>query len=285
MIITDCHSQFGYYPISFSYPKKATLHKKKNLVSIIKPGTPYSFSSEDEYLAEYKNSYYGETFKKAGWDCFRHIEIMASGSIPLMADIRQVPKYTMALYPKNLMREAFINFHKNNEAPSEEVQKSFIEYFNQNLTSQAMVRYIFNMAKVNPNKVLFIDQSLPQTEDYLSILTLIGLKQVLGKNCFELFHTPYIYNSYIGETSTLYGRGFGYAKKIDMSEKSITSNLNGIDLIVLGSLARNLHLVEELEKTNIPLVYLYGEDLSPKMRNEEGIIHNSRATTFVREIY
>ena len=74
--------------------------EKKLLVSEVKPTVPYSYSDSRKYLTQYETSCYALTFKKGGWDCFRHLEIMGSGCIPLMPDAGQIPKYTMTHYPK-----------------------------------------------------------------------------------------------------------------------------------------------------------------------------------------
>ena len=56
------------------------------------------------------------------------------------------------------------------------------------------------------------------------------------------------------------------------------------DLLVVGSLGRNLELAHLVEQSKVPSIFLYGEDLPPSPM-ELDLIHNSNARTFVREIY
>ncbi len=293
MISEDCYKEKGYYPISFSYPKNPYLYIKEKLISDIVPqdiGTSshaYSFTEESAYLAEYQKSYYGITRKKAGWDCMRHLEIMVSGTMPLMSDAHLIPKYTMTHHLKELYIDIYERYQRTNEPPSKEELQLISANFINHLTCSAMAKYIMKSAGVTPKNVLFIDQSLPQTEDYLSMMTLIGFKQLFGQKCVEAFITPYLYDSYQMDTKTLYGRGFGYSKVLKANTISGLKNagdMHQFDLIVLGSVTRNPNLIEFLEKQNVPLVYLHGEDFTPQQTGYESLIHNSRAITFAREI-
>lgn len=290
----DCYKEYGFYPISFSYPKNSYLYIKNQLVSKIVPqnnqvlGYKYDYDNELDYLQEYQKSHYALTYKKTGWDCMRHLEILYSGTIPLMPDAEQIPKYTMTHHPKELYAQIYDRFQKTNEPPREEDIKIILANFNNNLTCKAMAQYVLNTININPKTILYVDESLPQREDYLSMMTLIGFKQLMGTRCVEAFITPYLYDTYTPSTKTLYGRGFGYSKtlpaKIISGAKGL-QDINSFDLVVLGNLRQNVHLLDILEKSNVPLVYLYGEDFSPAELGHLDLIHNSRSTTFVREIH
>jgi hypothetical protein len=41
----------------------------------------YAFSSEQAYYNDLKNSFYGITMKRGGWDCMRHYELAANGCV------------------------------------------------------------------------------------------------------------------------------------------------------------------------------------------------------------
>jgi len=287
-ISIDCFKQNGYYPISFSYPK---LHltpqtKFKSLSSII-PGVPYAYNSYDEYIEEYRSSILGVTHKKAGWDCFRHLEIMYAGSIPNMTDIEQVPEFTMMYYPKELLKVVSQEFQKNQRMPSATIQNQILEHFDEYLTTLRMVQNVLTLIGDQPKSVLFLDDAVVEAPDYLSMLTLVGLKQNFRTKCFTFSEPNYLYDDYSGDTSSLYGRGFGYTRVLEFNLKSIVPRnvrLNSFDLLVVGSLARNLDLAQLVESSTVPAVYLFGEDTPPN-QDELGLIHNSRAHTFVREIY
>jgi hypothetical protein len=47
-------------------------------------------------------SLFAVTFKKSGWDCMRHLEIMAAGALPVFTDIADLPAGTMAAYPREV---------------------------------------------------------------------------------------------------------------------------------------------------------------------------------------
>ena len=53
-----------------------------------------------------RHAMFGVTRSKAGWDCMRHLEIMAAGCIPFFTDLDELPSLTMQLYPKGLLQEA-----------------------------------------------------------------------------------------------------------------------------------------------------------------------------------
>jgi hypothetical protein len=75
------------------------------LVSAILPGYPYASDNEHQYYAKYADSYMALTHTKAGWDCLRHAEILASGSIPLMPDATDIPVFSMVHYPKSALKK------------------------------------------------------------------------------------------------------------------------------------------------------------------------------------
>lgn len=59
----------------------------------------HKFSDEDEYYYDLSRSWFGLTCKKGGWDCLRHYEIIASGTLLLFKDYDKKPKFCS---PQNL---------------------------------------------------------------------------------------------------------------------------------------------------------------------------------------
>jgi hypothetical protein len=107
------------WPVSFAYPTQKYEHyslnwaKTKNRdFSTILPHSPtahangYTFTSEAEYMEAYASSWFAVTYKKSGWDCMRHYEILASGSIPYFLDMDDLPLKTMANFPRRLVKRA-----------------------------------------------------------------------------------------------------------------------------------------------------------------------------------
>lgn len=98
----------GVYPIGFGIPEcklqKIDLTKKTQLIQKTAPfdsifeagksvnGSHYIFNDEDLYYKDMQSSWFGLTCKKGGWDCMRHYEIMACGSLLLFKDYDKKPE-------------------------------------------------------------------------------------------------------------------------------------------------------------------------------------------------
>ena len=66
------------------------------------PPTP---EGESAYLAQYRESFFGVTCKKGGWDCMRHYEILSQGCMPWFVDIFECPESCLVDSPKDLLRQ------------------------------------------------------------------------------------------------------------------------------------------------------------------------------------
>ncbi|MBI1314557.1 hypothetical protein GC176_24960 [bacterium] len=53
----------------------------------------YAFRDENAYRQNIASSYFAVTMKKAGWDCMRHYEIAASGTVMAFYRLRHKPKH------------------------------------------------------------------------------------------------------------------------------------------------------------------------------------------------
>lgn len=301
-IIEECASireATGCWPISFSYPRSIEMAqngatvRKRNFFSDIIPGRPYSFDDEGQYLRQYGNAYFALTHKKGGWDCFRHLEILATGCFPLMPDVSDVPSFTMVHYPKKAMAQIVDELPQLALADSSNLER-LAEFVRENLTTQAMVRYISEAVGIErDSRVLFVDEALKTKADYLSIFTLVGLKQLYGRNVTESSGVDYLYEDFTGDTKGLYGRGFGYSRVLSRScQNSLETRIAEIpdlsdkfDFIVVGSIARNYDLAQSLlqvfpsEKT----VWIHGED-KPPTRGEIAEFLRPGVHLFVREL-
>ena len=76
------------YPISFAIPEELVLSgppakEQSSGEGISRGNRKYRFGpgEQDAYYADYQRSYFGLTYKKGGWDCMRHLEIMANGTL------------------------------------------------------------------------------------------------------------------------------------------------------------------------------------------------------------
>jgi len=101
------------FPIGMSFPQNASsglirTQEKNKLLATVIPGESetYIFKNDSEsYFNDYKRSYFGMTWKKLGWDCRRHYEIIFSSCVPIFPDINECPPQTMTFFPKEICRE------------------------------------------------------------------------------------------------------------------------------------------------------------------------------------
>ncbi len=93
-------------PVSFAIPKSKVVkninQNPKHLLAPLIPGKldTYIYEKEKDYYDMYFNSLFALTYKKAGWDCLRHYEILANGCIPLFLDLENCPLETLKTLPK-----------------------------------------------------------------------------------------------------------------------------------------------------------------------------------------
>lgn len=95
----------NYRKINFGFPSEKiikVLPKKSKLFNthIVDPevkqnikgaSLDYAFAAEKDYYNDLKASKFGITTKKGGWDCMRHYEIAANGTVPCFRDLDKKP--------------------------------------------------------------------------------------------------------------------------------------------------------------------------------------------------
>jgi hypothetical protein len=281
------------YPISFSFPTDLVrpLTEKKKKYSKIVPGEPYSFTDPEKYLDEYAESQYAITMKKAGFDCMRHLEILAAGSVPIFKEPETIPERTMTHYNKEL-------FLKGEAATSEEWR----EHFEKHLTTKAMANYMMKtIGDPKVERVLFIDDALPGYIDYLSLFIAAGMKEIHGNKLDLLFELPYLYKDFTGSLDHHHGKGFNCTKFLEPSMKTkrdrneIARSLYAkeYDLVIFGSVFRgnNLKHLQQILNSGFDkekVVVCTGEDLNlSQLREKAGqLVQNLEDNFhfFVREI-
>ena len=114
------------HPLTFGIPSKHVqdaVQPKGRALSTVVPGdwstyaympredqTPQQRAQlERDYYIDMQRSFFGLTWKKGGWDCLRHIELLASGCLPLFTDIARAPRGVLSLYPKHVL-ELLLDF-------------------------------------------------------------------------------------------------------------------------------------------------------------------------------
>lgn len=290
-----CHKATGFWPLSFSFPTKELIRvgaPRESKLSPIIPGNPYTFHDQKEYYAQYQSSVFAITHRKGGWDCFRHVEILGSGAIPVMIDAAEIPENSMVHYPKALMRHVTNEISHGRVVPDEDIVTLFQVHFLNYLTTERMAAYVLKAANLQgAERILFVDRELPKRPDYMSLLTLIGLKQIHGARCVDAFPVPYLYESSKGTSAALSGRGFGYSHVLPSSARTsrVRSRLSiaarDYDAVVIGNIARNGPLAFSL-RDSFPAertVWIHGEDQPPSPR-EAYFLRASGTHTFVRSM-
>lgn len=99
-----------FKPISFAIPSENIVSKvpaKSIEMATMIPGDKrtYIYKNESDYNNGYQMAKFGTTFKKSGWDCMRHYEILANGCIPYFPGLEKLPSTTMVNFPKTILLE------------------------------------------------------------------------------------------------------------------------------------------------------------------------------------
>jgi hypothetical protein len=231
------------YPITFGIPEELVIHDafifKEDVVAAAVPGHPYRFHSQSQYFRQYRKSLVGITHKKGGWDCLRHYEIVAAGSLPYMPDVGGIPEGTMALWPKDLLNEVLelpgldhkMIANKNvandtlliNEAFNIDRYVSLLNRFTNYtlncLTTRAVAEFILSTVEVNTAKdlkILYITMQDDSHADYLADTILHGMRAMFPDGIIDIPKRGWIYQKSNVEDEEkerpgLYGRGFSYA--------------------------------------------------------------------------
>ena len=267
------------FPISFSIPSCKIvkyLPRKRKVMAKIIPGDlkTYIFKDEELYYLDYQRSRFAHTKKKAGYDCMRHLEILANGCIPIFEKIEKIPKKTMTHYPIDFLKEIYKEDLLNNwcDWKYNYYANRLIEWTRDNLSCESMAQYILNKTGHQEIKnLLFISDGKP---DYLRCTTLIGFKTLYGKNCHDYPCIWHLYNDYPQkDVKNLYGKGFSYSKILD-KELKCNNNANipdlikkhHYDIVIYGSITRcerYMDLVQKYYKSN-EIILLCGEDKPEK---------------------
>jgi len=155
------------FPISFSIHSSKIQDKvpiKKKILSDIIPGfnreNDYTFNKEEDYYNEYKQSIFAISFKKSGWDCMRHYEILACGCIPIYKDLKDCPSSIMTHFPKYLVSKSEELYDKVKDLSLEDaviltaqLSEDLLAYTKNFLTNEYMAEYILNRSGHNKKEV------------------------------------------------------------------------------------------------------------------------------------
>ena len=150
-------------PINFAIPEELIIpdvpNKSREYANLI-PGdmSTYIYNTEDEYKNGYQEAWLGLTYKKGGWDCLRHYEIIANACIPYFPDLQACPPTTMTTFPKRLVMEC------NNRLASGELTEDgcrqytqlLLNYARHNLTTKQLAKMLLTEQKPAKSTYIFI---------------------------------------------------------------------------------------------------------------------------------
>jgi hypothetical protein len=209
------------HPIGFSLPEENVVSqvppKIKSFGRVI-PGitsTYYHLYNESLYYEDMRKSLFVLTYKKGGWDCLRHYEIIAAGSLPLFPDISDCPSHSLTLHPKSLyqlflkqpgleltghrtgqMTYQFDKMEMNLSLFDSELYSAtvsaMLQYFHNVLSTKAIAKYLLDtmcrysqgkLKKKLPTKILYLTHQDHDMDkgDYATDLILHGLIKLLGE--------------------------------------------------------------------------------------------------------
>jgi hypothetical protein len=136
-------------PINFAIPSKFIVNdiptKVLEYAKII-PGDlrTYIYDNESDYFKGYMDAWFGVTFRKGGWDCLRHYEILMNGCIPFFPDLDKCPPYTMWNFPKKTIMECNSKLQNITIEELKSYTVELLEYTRNNLTTEKLFNYILN---------------------------------------------------------------------------------------------------------------------------------------------
>ena len=302
------------YPISFSIPFEKITNinedmSKNRLVSSLIPGklNTYIYNNEIDYYKQYSESMFAITSKKSGWDCLRHYEILACGTIPLFIDLNKCPNTIMTMLPKDLIYKGNDLYNKikiqgtTNELILEYklLQTRLMEYTINNLTTKSIAKYVCDTIGLNYNietsRLLFLSGNT--SPDYLRCLTLHGFKDLLGSRCHDYPKITHLYKHEPIDYTKLYGKGFTYTnlleqdKRTTKNDETIINDLtnNKYDFIIYGSCHRGMPYYDLVKIHYEPckIILLCGEDLDHGKTGHEckfAEYSNKGHIVFIREL-
>lgn len=146
------------FPIEFCIPKELVVKnvpkKEKDFADIIPSwhggdigdNKTYVYTDEKPYFEDYQKSYFGLTFKKGGYCCLRHYEILMNGCIPYFPGLENYPETIMTKFPKKIILKTNESILKE-EVPCdyEDIVMELLNHTEKFLTTEAMAKYVLNI--------------------------------------------------------------------------------------------------------------------------------------------
>jgi hypothetical protein len=305
----------------------SNIPKKKYITAELIPGDlkTYKFGVDDEaeYHQMYKDSRFALTYKKGGWDCLRHYEILANGCIPIFRGLSTCPKNSLYNFPKEIILSANKELipWKDNKEYIDKYNKYvsiLLEYTRNNLTTSNIAKYFLNIINENKPikdlKILFL--ACHEGVNYSRELLFIGVNRLCKNNQAECIMYPqleFLYSDYDHKKlKNKHGFGYCYARKLEktldkeinqLSDKEIQNTIKshywdyiifskvGPDETPLGTIPTIpfWHLVYSTYSKD-EIIFLYGGDKQFNLTNNDKYsqhlsYHAGFGKCFVRELF
>lgn len=144
-------------PIQFGFPEEKiqTMLAKTHITAPLDPidTRTYIYNDELSYYDSYRSSLFGKTCKKAGWECMRHLEIMACRCVPWFVGLEICPESIMTRSPKAemLLAKSLVEYNCGELFASsigqrmwETLENKIFEQFKEKLTTKSLAKYVLD---------------------------------------------------------------------------------------------------------------------------------------------
>jgi hypothetical protein len=240
------------WPLPYSIPREkitaSVPTRKKHVLADLVPGLreTYRFGAgqERQYYEMYRDSYFALTWRRGGWDCLRHYEILAAGCIPIFPDLDECPAATLASYPKRTLAAAareLLPWRAENAPRYFRYLRRLLDYTRAQLTCDALAEYFLSrfphLRRAKAPKVLMLTGA--RDVNYSRELLALGLRRRCGARFVEVPKLDVLYET-CADPGAEYGCGFTYSALLEddpaIDRRDVARRIakGGFDLVVYG---------------------------------------------------
>jgi len=177
--------------------------------------------------------------KKGGWDCFRHYEIIAAGTLPYFFDLQNCPNMTLHSFPKELVlrgmaltglpdAQTIRHAYDSNQIATLQIDPKLFNWTEYYSILQGVIRHSLKHCTYEGLGQYVLDELRPflggdsprilyMSHDYVGYQTGVlyaGLFNLLQGNFSATFEKVGLHESWGGSVGALYGGGHSFAKTI-----------------------------------------------------------------------
>jgi hypothetical protein len=307
------------WPLPYCVPRQkiaaSVPTRKKHILADLVPGLPetYRFGAGEErhYYDMYRDSYFALTWRRGGWDCLRHYEILAAGCIPFFVDLDECPARTLASYPKRLVAAAareLLPWREKHAPRYFRYLRRLLTYTREQLTCDSLAEYFLSrfarLRGVRQPRILMLTGH--RDVNYSRELLAIGLRQRCGARFVEVPKLEVLYKT-CANPGAAYGCGFTYSAlldddpAIDRSDVAKRIARREFDLVVYGRVGPNETAMGSLPRLPLwrrvqasydtdRIAFVYGGDAAHGLARRDDpstehlLDHRRFGTCFVREL-